>query len=105
MRICPKCGYREHPIWRPRRSRVFCDYAKTEDIKYILPELYTNIEKAHPEFYFDGHFIYHITKTGLNIEKIEKELFDLMKWGSEPQEKTNHSPFLQTKLKKEASPC
>lgn len=78
-------------MWRPRRSRVFCDYTKTETLEYNQPELYKKILEAQPMPYFDGHFVYHITRTGLNAEKIEKSLYDFMKWGQEPQEKVDHS--------------
>lgn len=53
------------------------------------------IKEALPNPYFDGHFVYHITKSGLNVERIEKELFTAMKWGQEPQEKTVHGPKQQ----------
>ena len=81
MRVCPNCKHEEHPMWRPRRSRVFCDYTKTETLEYNQPELYKKLLAVHPTPYFDGHFIYHITRTGLNVEKIEKSLYDFMKWG------------------------
>lgn len=91
MRICPNCGYREHPMWRPRASRVFCEYTKAETLEYNDSKLFNLIKEAYPEPFFDGHFIYHISRTGLNVERIEKELYDIMKWGQEPQEKIDHS--------------
>ena len=91
MRICPKCGHREHPMWRPRASRVFCEYTKAETLEYNDPELFSKIKEVHPSPYYDGHFIYHISRTGLNVERIEKELYDIMKWGQEPTEFIDHS--------------
>lgn len=96
MKICPKCGYDEHPMWRSRSSRAFCSYVKTETLQYNEPELYEKIKKAMDEgkpYYYDGTCVYHITKTGLNAEKIEKEYYDYMGWGAEPQEKVDHSPL------------
>lgn len=90
MRVCPDCGYEEHPMWRPRRSRVFCDYVKLETLEYNNPELTAAIKSAEPEPYFDGHFVYHITKSRLNVEKIERSLYDSMGWGAEPQERVKH---------------
>ena len=98
MRVCPKCGFEEHPMWRPRRSRVFCDYVKSETLEYNDPELFKKISDVHPDVYFDGHFVYHITRTGLNVEKIEKSLYDFMKWGAEPQEKVDHDNPWQKEL-------
>jgi len=91
MRICPKCGHCDPFWWRPRRSRVYCEYTKAETLEYNNPELMTKIKDALPGFYFDGHFIYHISRTGLNVERIELELFKIMRWGQEPQEKVDHS--------------
>lgn len=93
MRICPECGHADPFWWRPRRSRVYCEYTKTETLEYNNPELFAKIKEAHPLTYCDGHFIYHISRTGLNVERIEKELYDFMKWGQEPQEKVDHSPM------------
>ncbi len=91
MRVCPTCGHADHPMWRPRSSRPFCEYTKAETLEYNDPELFAKIKEAQPAFYFDGHFIYHISRTGLNAERIEKTLFDIMRWGQEPQEKVDHS--------------
>jgi len=78
-------------MWRPRASRPFCEYTKAETLDYNDPELFKKIKEVAPEPYFDGHFVYHISRTGLNAERIEKELFDIMKWGQEPQEKIDYS--------------
>jgi len=92
MRICPNCGHEEHPVWRPRKSRVFCEYVKTETLEYNLPDLFTKIKEAYPVPYFDGHFVYHITKSGLNVERIERSLHEIMGWGRDGEpEKVNHS--------------
>ena len=91
MRVCPNCGHADPFWWRPRKSRVYCEYTKCETLEYNDSALMAKIRNAHPEYYFDGHFIYHITKSGLNVERIEKELYDFMRWGAEPQEKVDHS--------------
>ena len=53
---------------------------------------------AHPEPYYDGHYMYHITSTGLNVERIELELYRFMKWGSELQERTKRSSDPETSM-------
>ena len=94
MRICPECGHADPSWWRPRNSRVFCDFTKSETLEYNNPELFKKIKEAHPTFYFDGHYLYHITRTGLNVERIEKEYHDFMGWGREGNpEKVDHSPL------------
>ena len=91
MRVCPECGHEDHPMWRPRPSRGFCDYTKANTLEYNDPELFAKIKEARPDFYNDGHFIYNLTKTGVNVERIEKSLFDFMGWGRERMEKVDHS--------------
>ena len=91
MRVCPKCGHDDHPMWRPRASRPFCEYAKTDQVEWSDPGLYDRIRKTHPDIYNDGHFVYHITKTGVNIERIEGSLFQVMGWGRDGEpEKVYH---------------
>ena len=86
MRICPKCGYHDLPQFRPRTSRVYCEYSAVDNIGYVQPDLIKKIKEAEPTPYFDGHFVYHITKSGKNVERIELELYKFMRWGAEPQE-------------------
>lgn len=91
MKICPACGYADHPMWRARSDRPFCDYTKWETLKYNNEKLAALILGVHPDPYSDGHFIYHITNTGLNVERIELELYQFMGWGRESQERTKRS--------------
>lgn len=87
MRICPKCGYHDWPQFRPRANRPYCEYSAIDNVGYTHPELIESIRMVVPAPYFDGHFMYHITRSGLNVERIEKEYYIYMKWGAEPQEK------------------
>lgn len=96
MRICPHCGYEDHPMWRPRASRPMCEFTKWETLKYNDEKLAMVIKDAYPEPYFDGHFVYHISKTGLNVERIEAVLFKFMKWGQEKQERTKRTESPET---------
>lgn len=98
MKICPVCGHADHPMWRARSNRAFCDYAKWETVKYNDEKLAMAILAAHPEPYYDGHYVYHITNTGLNVERIELELYRFMKWGSELQERTKRSSDPETSM-------
>jgi len=94
MKICPACGYEEHPMWRARSNRPFCSYVKADTLEYLDPELFKKIKHAMDQgkpYYYDGTIVYHITKTGLNVEKIAKQYHDYMGWGAEPQEKVDHS--------------
>lgn len=87
MRICPKYGYHDSPVWRPRASRPYCEYSAVDNVGYSFPELVEKIRAMTPEPYFDGHFVYRITRTERNVERIELEYFKIMGWGREPTEK------------------
>ena len=77
-------------MWRPRNSRVFCEFTKAETVEFNDPDLMGKILRVHPKIYFDGHFVYHITRPGYNVERIEKSLYDAMGWGrdGEPEKPT-----------------
>ena len=99
MRICPKCGYHDSPCWRPRLNRPYCDYSAVGNIGYSEPELIQKIKEVSPIPFYDGHYVYRITKTGRNVERIELEYFKFMGWGREPTEKRD-LPVLPEKLEK-----
>ena len=90
MKICPKCGHHEAEYWRASRYRPLCSQTRADTIEWNDPELYKKIMEVNPNPYFDGTFMYHLTKKGW-IERIEKYYYDYMKWGQEPQEKVDHS--------------
>ena len=85
-------------MWRSRSNRAFCSYTKWETLKYNEPDLAAKIIAAYPEPYYDGHFMYHITKTGLNVERIEKQYYKIMKWGSETTERTDRTRHPETSV-------
>jgi len=91
VKICPKCGYEEHISWRSRSNRAFCSYIKWEQFKELEPDGAAKLVEIYPHPVSDGHFNYHITKTGLNVERIELELYKVMGWGAELQEKHTRS--------------
>ena len=98
MKICPKCGHSDHPMWRARSNRAFCDYTKWETLKYNDEKLAAIILETHPDIYYDGHYVYHITRTGLNVERIEASLYKIMGWGSERQERTDRTRNPETSM-------
>ena len=98
MKICPECGYEEHPMWRSRSNRAFCSYTKWETLKYNNEKLAMAVFDSHPMPYSDGHFMYKITRSGLNVERIEIQYFKIMKWGSETQERTKRTEKPETSV-------
>ena len=71
MRVCPKCGYRENPMWKPLAWRLYWEYAPLEGFKEGYPELASlteNLLTKHKckvgNFYFhfeDKFYYYQIT--------------------------------------------
>ena len=47
MRICPKCGFEDPYWWRPRNSRVYCEFTKSETLEYNNPEIVDVLELAY----------------------------------------------------------
>ena len=50
---CPKCGYKDDPMWKPYFFHLYWEYAPLCDFKGKIPE---KLEKKHCE---DGAFWYH----------------------------------------------
>ena len=102
MKICPKCGHVEDMSWRSRSNRAFCSYMKWEQFKELYPDGAKALLDNYPvpQVGPDNHFTYHITKTGLNVERIEVELYCIMGWGAEPQEKHSRSEWERAPIPK-----
>lgn len=45
MRVCPKCGYMDSPVWRHVRHRIYTDYCRVDDLEPWEPALYALLEK------------------------------------------------------------
>jgi hypothetical protein len=63
MRVCPKCGYRDLPIWRNAWHKRFTDVTTLDSLKDWDMELAKKIED-NPSLYFDGLYNYHLSKRG-----------------------------------------
>lgn len=46
MKVCPKCGYREPPIWLNHQFQQHVTYARVEDFEQYYPNLAKQIVKA-----------------------------------------------------------
>lgn len=65
MRVCPKCGYIDDPLWR-NSLKFGINYTKLEDFATIKPHLLERIKKE--KFVEELPFVYHLTKGG-NVER------------------------------------
>ncbi len=62
MRVCPKCGFADMPIWRHKRHRMFTCYCRLDELKEWDKELADLIEQKKDVKLLG--YIYHLTKTG-----------------------------------------
>ena len=60
MRVCPKCGYSDNPLWENCRFKRDLQVMRIEDFKCHYPDLAKRIEEE--PYVQDGQFVYH--KTG-----------------------------------------
>jgi hypothetical protein len=91
MRVCPKCGYVDNPLWRPS-MKFAMDFMRYEDFKSEYPHLAEKV--IHRKFLVDEPFVYHVTRGG-NVERmalIDNPFYEKV-WGI-PMEKSkfNRSP-------------
>jgi hypothetical protein len=72
MRVCPKCGYSDNPLWENCRFKRDLQLMRVEDFKKSYPHLAERIESE--KYVRDGQFLYH--KTTMYV--LRKEPVD---WG------------------------
>jgi len=84
MKVCPKCGYIDHPYWRHSRFDFNADYCRWEEFKTIHPKLAEKLKDKHNfdpvengEYIYyrrgsGGLFVYRVWKPDFHI-KIERK--------------------------------
>jgi len=76
MRVCPKCGYRDPPYWRPARHRYISDICHITDLDVNEPELAKKVRVfgRAPNYYCDGKYYYRLTASN-TVERTERDDF------------------------------
>jgi len=65
MRVCPKCGYKDPPIWRSQTHKRYTDYCHKDELLYWNKPLYEKLTKNKLITTITiPPFRYHITKAG-----------------------------------------
>jgi len=90
MRVCPKCGYRDLPIWHNAWHKRFTDVTTLENVKMWDKELAEKIEDT-PSLYFDGLYNYHLSKRGY-VVRILREHAKAPSTVEEPHRELWHPP-------------
>ena len=73
MKICPKCGHRDNPLWRHSRYDFNADYMHKDDFTREYPML-NNQLGPKPQPLYDGDYVYYRRGTGsLQVYRVSKE--------------------------------
>ena len=76
MRVCPKCGFIDPPMWRGSIAHREIDFTRFDDLASEYPLLAQKVkeeqsQKGTKNFVEDAHYAYHLTKSG-NVERQAK---------------------------------
>jgi hypothetical protein len=92
MKVCLKCGYRDHEQWRHSRFDFDADYMRIEEAREILELRKIVIElsfKNNFEPYIEGPYTYYRRGTGgIWLYRVLNENFRV------PRERKNHTVSL-----------
>jgi len=79
MRVCPKCGHRDEPIWRPAKMHNpsgDIDIARIDDVQVWLPKIAEQLNLVRgKEAIVEGIFAYYIGKRGHWVRRIAADIF------------------------------
>lgn len=59
MKVCPKCGYQDDPMWKPLAWRLYWEYAPLDDFKKGYPQLASLTESTKKFKCEEGNFYYN----------------------------------------------
>ena len=69
MRVCPKCGYREPPIWRNRMAkRLYVQYCRIDELEFWDQDLAKELKEK--KYVFKDGVKYKLTPKDY-VEKID----------------------------------
>lgn len=81
MKVCPRCGYKDHDYWRHSRFDYNADYCTFEEFREINPELaeklkgMKNFQPVEDEHYYyyrrgtGGNFVYRVWKPEFKVPR------------------------------------
>jgi hypothetical protein len=71
MRVCPKCGYAENPLWQQSRFCANYSFMRKEDFQTEYPETFESLQKTKEHTTQVGNFIYRISKRSPYVKRLE----------------------------------
>lgn len=52
MKVCPNCGFRDNPLWKPLFWKLYWEYMDAEDFTREYPHVQFKERKAEDQFYY-----------------------------------------------------
>jgi len=79
IRVCPRCGYRDPPIWRPAKIHNpsgDIDIARLDDVKAWQPKVERQLEISRgKKAVIEGVFAYYIGKRGVWVRRVAAQIY------------------------------
>lgn len=78
MRVCPECGYRDPPIWRPAKMHNpggEVDIARIDDVQVWHPEIAKELREKRGTVVCDGHYAYLLGKKAVWVRRIASDTY------------------------------
>lgn len=69
IRVCPKCGYAENPLWSQSRFCANIMFMRVEDFAKEYSELHSKMQKG--KRLVDGNFVYYLGTKGPYVRRVE----------------------------------
>ncbi len=98
MRVCPKCGYRDPPYWRPGKMRNpsgDMDIARIDDLEIFESKIAEQLLAARTEVAVDEHYAYYLGKRAVWVKRVALQVYkNCGKTAfNPPHEKSGHNPL------------
>ena len=98
MRVCPKCGYRDPPYWRPAKMHNpsgDMDIARIDDLELFEYKVAYALLKNRTEVVTDRWFAYYLGKRAVWVKRVAAQVYyDCGKAAfNPPHEPSGHNPL------------
>lgn len=78
MRVCPNCGHRDPPYWRPAKMHNpsgDMDICRDNDLEMWQPEIFKELMANRGTVVTDSHFAYLIGKRGVWVRRVTIDVY------------------------------
>lgn len=98
MRVCPKCGFKDPPYWRPAKMHNpsgDIDICRIDDLIFNESKLGKELDTQRDSVIEDEQYAYLLTKRARWVRRVSLQIFkDCGRAAfNPPYEQSPHSPF------------